>query len=50
MGNMDLHDGLQKVQELLGFDDTHKSFYYAHLVEQPPMLGEPFTMLHLSTS
>jgi hypothetical protein len=35
-GNMDLPDDLiEKVQEFPGFDDTHKSFYYAHLVEQP---------------
>jgi hypothetical protein len=35
-GNMDLPDDLiEKVQELPGFDDTHKSFYHAHLVEQP---------------
>jgi hypothetical protein len=41
-GNMDLPDHLiEKVHELLCFDDTHKSFYYAHLVEQPHV-GRPF--------
>lgn len=35
-GNMDLpFDLIQKVQDLPGFDDTHKSYYYAHLVENP---------------
>jgi hypothetical protein len=35
-GNMDLsNDLIKKVQELPGFDGTRKSFYYAHLVEQP---------------
>ncbi|KAK3143240.1 hypothetical protein QOZ80_4BG0360630 [Eleusine coracana subsp. coracana] len=35
-GNMELPaDLLVKVQELPGFDDTHKSYYYSHLVENP---------------
>ena len=35
-GNMDLSpDLLEKVQDLPGFDDTHKAYYYAHLVEHP---------------
>jgi hypothetical protein len=47
-GNIDLPDDLiQKVQELPGFDDTHKSFYYAHLVEQPHVA---FTTLRLCRS